>query len=90
MRVILLQVEGLGLSRENTQTMENQIENQMGTGVVMLGTYWGNGKENGNYYYFGLYRDDGKQNGSYYNLFLRMDGCHVGFRIGGLGFGVWV
>ena len=48
MRVILLQVEGLGLYRDNTQTMENQMENQMETGVVMnyirviLRIYWGN------------------------------------------------
>ena len=34
----------------------------------MLGLYWDNGKENGNYYsILGLYWDSGKENGSYYS-----------------------
>ena len=44
----------------------------------MLGLYWDNGKENGNYYnglyrgglyrvILGLYRDNGKENGNYYS-----------------------
>ena len=35
----------------------------------MLGLYWDNGKENGNYYsMLGLYWDNGKENGNYYSI----------------------
>ena len=35
----------------------------------ILGLYWDNGKENGNYYgIFGLYRDNGKENGNHYSM----------------------
>ena len=45
---------------------------------IILGLYWDNGKENGNYwdysgsirilgYILGLYWDNGKENGNYYN-----------------------
>ena len=39
----------------------------------ILGLYWDNGKENGNYYsiigyIFGLYWDNGKENGNYYSI----------------------
>ena len=36
---------------------------------LLLGLYWDNGKENGNYYsILGLYRDNGKENGNYYSI----------------------
>ena len=39
----------------------------------ILGLYWDNGKENGNYYsiigfILGLYWDNGKENGNYYSI----------------------
>ena len=66
----------------------------------MLGLYWENGKENGNYYnglyrdyirvILGLYWDNGKENGNYYNGFYRgfIGLCRDRKGIGFLGF--WV
>ena len=35
--------------------------------LLILGIYWDNGKENGNYYsILGIYWDNGKGNGNYY------------------------
>ena len=51
----------------------------------MLGLYWDNGKENGNYYiivyrgYIGSYWDNGKENGNYYSM-LGLYRGYIGFR----------
>ena len=52
----------------------------MGFTGYILGLYWDNGKENGNYYnglyriyILGLYWDNGKENGNYYNGLYRID-----------------
>ena len=66
-RAVYYNVRGLGFRVTwNSKRIQPPCRDYMG---FILGLYWDNGKENGNYYsILGLlYRDNGKENGNYYS-----------------------
>ena len=62
--------------------METTIMGYIGILGYILGIYWDNGKENGNYYsILVLYWENGKENGNYYSILVETTivyWCYIG------------